>query len=359
MALTNALIRSKAIAQDKPFKLEDSDGMYLLVAPDGALSWHLQFVLDEKQKEITLGDYPALSLADARKKRAEALRLVAQGIAPKIPKKAPVKEKHVKNTAPKEAPLPLIAYRLNNNRMPIITGPNDRLWMDQTPSRFAYRCMPMLISNQSGWMILSNHRISVIWDGRQALEGVRINCLSGDPGLCNAVSIFGSGILTFTLPYLFRTPPGYNLVAQGPTNRPKDGISALSGVIETDWAEATFTMNWMITRPHHAITFEKDEPICMIIPQKRYEIERFQPIIRDITSDPELNEDYLKWAESRRKFNEDLKVPGSKATKDGWQKHYTQGKTITEKRSTSHQSKLNLREAIDESTDRDPLHKIP
>src|SRR6202000_3160808 len=104
-----------------------------------------------------------------------------------------------------------------------------------------------------------------------ALEGLRITSLSGEGG--NAISIFGSGIVTFTLPFLFRTPPGYNLVAQGPTNRPKDGISALSGIIETDWAESTFTMNWMITRPHHPITFAKGEPICMVFPQKRYEVE--------------------------------------------------------------------------------------
>ena len=351
MSLTDAIIRNKAKPKEKAFTLDDSGGMHLLVGPDGALTWHLKFILDEQHKEITLGAYPELSLSDARKKRDDALRLIAQGIAPKSPKKEKpqAKAKMAKNAAPKEDPLPIIAYRLNNNRMPLVTGPNDRQWMDQTPNRFAYRCMPMLLSNQCGWMILSNHTVSIVWDGHQHIEGLKIMCLSGDPGSCNAISIFGSGIVTFTLPYLFRTPPGYNLVAQGPTNRPKDGISALSGVVETDWAEATFTMNWMVTRPNHPIIFEKGEPVCMVVPQKRYEIENFQPIIRDISTDPELQADYAKWAASRQKFNNDLKNPTSEAAKAGWQKHYAQGKTITEKRSTSHQSKLSLREAIDET----------
>ena len=243
--------------------------------------------------------------------------------------------------------LPLIAYRLNNTQMKLVAGPTNRQWMEETPNRFAYRCMPMLLSNQSGWMVECSHDISVIWDGRQALEGLSIHNMS-DGGPLPALSIFGSGILTFTLPFLFRTPEGYNLVAQGPTNWPKDGISPLSGVIETDWAESTFTMNWKVTRPNHAIAFTKGEPICMIVPQRRYEIESFDPVIRDISSNPELHQDYTQWANSRKQFNEDLKKKDSDAQKAGWQKHYAQGKTVSEKRSTSHQSKLTLREFVEE-----------
>ena len=49
--------------------------------------------------------------------------------------------------------LPLIAYRLNNTQMKLVAGPTNRQWMEETPNRFAYRCMPMLLSNQSGWMV--------------------------------------------------------------------------------------------------------------------------------------------------------------------------------------------------------------
>ena len=53
---------------------------------------------------------------------------------------------------------------------------------------------------------------------------------------------------------------------QGPINRPKDGIAALSGIIETDWSPYSFTMNWIFTRPDTPVRFEKGEPYCYIFP---------------------------------------------------------------------------------------------
>ena len=48
-------------------------------------------------------------------------------------------------------------------------------------------------------------------------------------------------------------------------------------MIETDWSVATFTMNWKLTRPHWPVTFEIGEPICMVVPQRRGELESFHP----------------------------------------------------------------------------------
>ena len=46
----------------------------------------------------------------------------------------------------------------------------------------------------------------------------------------------------------FQDTRGWNLMVRGPTNSSKDGIVALDGIIETDWAHSTFTMNWRFTR---------------------------------------------------------------------------------------------------------------
>ncbi len=81
-----------------------------------------------------------------------------------------------------------------------------------------------------------------------------------------AVSHFGHGILTWRLPFLFRTPVDTDLLMRGPANSPKDGIAPLEGMIETDWSPATATMNWQITRPDHVVRFVADEPIAMIVP---------------------------------------------------------------------------------------------
>ena len=238
--------------------------------------------------------------------------------------------------------LALSAYRLNPARMPMVPGVSARAWMDATPNRFAYRCLPMLIANQAGWYVLTEHGVSASWDGTERIEGLKVEYTAGEAPF-PALSTFGSGILTWTLPYLFRTPPGYNLLVRGPANWPKDGVAPLEGIVETDWAESTFTMNWKLTRPNHTVTFAPGEPIAMLVPQPRGELELFQPELRDIADDPALRQSYEAWAVSRRQFNTDLRQEGSEARKQGWQKHYAQGKTIAETRPREHQSKLALR----------------
>lgn len=90
---------------------------------------------------------------------------------------------------------------------------------------------------------------SAVWDGGERENAVRIR---PDPGThAPAVSHFGSGTLTFHIPCLFKTDSGTNLFVTGPLNRPKDGIAALTGIIETDWSPYTFTMNWRFTRAGH------------------------------------------------------------------------------------------------------------
>ena len=57
----------------------------------------------------------------------------------------------------------------------------------------------------------------------------------------------------------------------------KDGIQALEGVIETDWATSTFTMNWKLTRQCEWVSFKKGEPFCMLVPVPRGLSEQLAP----------------------------------------------------------------------------------
>lgn len=82
MALTDTKVRS-AKPEEKEYSLVDGDGMSLLVKPGG------------KQHLMAFGVYPDVSLADARKKREEARKLVAAGIDPREHKRA-VKEEQAK-----------------------------------------------------------------------------------------------------------------------------------------------------------------------------------------------------------------------------------------------------------------------
>jgi len=215
--------------------------------------------------------------------------------------------------------------------------------MDATSNRFANRCLPLRIANQAGWFVLNSHPLRVTWNGGNDRSDLEIEPLDGETSH-PASSHFGSGILTFNLPFLFRTPKGYNLQVRGPVNWPKDGVYPLEGVVETDWALSTFTMNWKLTRAELPVVFEVGEPICMIVPQRRGELEAFGPEIRELDEEPETASAYREWAEGRERFNRDLKVPGSDAVKQGWQKHYVRGTTLRGIRAEGHQTKLRLQD---------------
>lgn len=78
MALTDVKVRS-AKTEDKPYKLTDSDGMHLLVHPNGSKYWRLRYRYLGKENTLALGVYPTLSLSEARVKRDAARKLIAEG----------------------------------------------------------------------------------------------------------------------------------------------------------------------------------------------------------------------------------------------------------------------------------------
>ena len=84
--LTDTAIKSTK-PKDTPYKLSDGGGMYLLVKPNGGKYWHLAYRFNNKQKLLSLGVYPEVSLKDARKKREDAKKLLAQNIDPSEAKK--------------------------------------------------------------------------------------------------------------------------------------------------------------------------------------------------------------------------------------------------------------------------------
>jgi hypothetical protein len=236
----------------------------------------------------------------------------------------------------------MVAYRTVPTRMNIVPAPADRQWMEESRQRFANRCLPLLMANQAGWLILNDQRVEAAWNGGIDQASLSIKN-DGPESLPRAVSHFGHGIISFHIPFLFRTPPGYNVLARGPANLPRDGVQALEGVVETDWAVATFTMNWKITRPDFPVIFEPGDPICMIVPQRRGELEEFWPQTTDLAVNKQLYEAHDKWRTSRADFIKQLKAMTFDESKTQWQKHYFQGKTPGGAEAPQHQTKLELR----------------
>lgn len=81
MALTDAKILA-AKPDEKSYKLADANNMFLLVHPNGSKYWRLRYRHLGKEKTLALGQYPEVSLSEAREKRDEARKLISDGIDP-------------------------------------------------------------------------------------------------------------------------------------------------------------------------------------------------------------------------------------------------------------------------------------
>ena len=87
MPLTDVSIR-KATASEKPIRLYDSGGLYLEISPAGGKLWRMKYRHGGKEKRLSFGKYPIVSLKDARERRDEAKKLLANDLDPGEVKKA-------------------------------------------------------------------------------------------------------------------------------------------------------------------------------------------------------------------------------------------------------------------------------
>jgi integrase len=81
MALTDVAIKN-AKSHEKPYKMGDAGGLFLLVQPSGGKLWRLKYRVDGREKKLAIGPYPEISLAEARRRRDDARTLIVTGKDP-------------------------------------------------------------------------------------------------------------------------------------------------------------------------------------------------------------------------------------------------------------------------------------
>src|SRR3954470_6607108 len=205
----------------------------------------------------------------------------------------------------------------------------QRDWMDATPSRFAYRCLPLTIANQTGWWIRNPVGFTATWRGRNDPNGIEF-IFDSNPTLWSAWinNQFGQGVITWNTPFLFRTKPeGSRLLIIGPANQFKHAIQPLTAIIESDWISMSFTMNWKFTAAHVPVRLEVGEPLFQAIPLVSNlcaDLENADVTYMHLHEDPEIQRSYVEWSEGRRKFHEQ-KAKGEVNPHD-WQKDYFTGR---------------------------------
>ena len=87
MSLTDTAIRRTKL-RPKPFKMYDSGGLFLLVTPNGGKWWRFKYHFAGKEKLLSLGTYPNVSLKDARERRDQERKKLASRIDPSVNRKA-------------------------------------------------------------------------------------------------------------------------------------------------------------------------------------------------------------------------------------------------------------------------------
>jgi integrase len=83
MALSDTKLRNLK-TKDKPYQLADGRGLFIEVNPGGKKTWRLRYRLNERQEKVTLGEYPAYSLAEARQWCEQCRAMVAKGDSPMV-----------------------------------------------------------------------------------------------------------------------------------------------------------------------------------------------------------------------------------------------------------------------------------
>mgnify|MGYP006277545559 CR=1 FL=1 len=218
-------------------------------------------------------------------------------------------------------------YNLHNNSkdiFPIESADYKREWMDNYSNSFAYRCLPLKIANECGWLIRSPINFSLEYlNDDSSLGSVKVDIEDGDGKnqiyKSYITSHFGRGVVTFSIPQIFRTPKPYCVWVRGYPNYYKENVSFLEGIVETYWLHSTYTYNIRLVEKNKVVHFQKGEPIMFFTLVNLSEINNSRVIYDSITNQPELQQAYQAWSDSRNYFNKSQRKP------QDWQKDYFKG----------------------------------
>ncbi len=207
-----------------------------------------------------------------------------------------------------------------------------REWMDRVPERYIYRCIPLLAANTMGWELLNPVDAQVRWDGGDFNMNLQ---LLSKPHRFGAGSHFGCGIVTWYVPFLFRTSPDLGLMITGPANQEHNNAVPLDAFVRTDWLPFPFTMNWRLTEANTVVEFKAGEPICRILPYPLALLEETKLEIHELAEDPAFLDEVNQWGVARQqnvaKQQQDAQKwieTGERPSGDGvWNAQYVRSKS--------------------------------
>jgi hypothetical protein len=240
--------------------------------------------------------------------------------------------------------------------VPIVPASQARAWLAPPGPSFATRCLPMLIGSQGGWFLENPLRVEVTWNGGPDPDAITIVAGPEPHPLVSADSA-GHGRVRWSAGYAFVTDPDWRLRVRGPANWPRRALAPLDQIFETGSADpvdpariATASLPeiailWQFTEPNQPVVFEAGHPFGMIVPIPAVAASDGVDIeIRPLSSDPELDRNFRLWGTRRGRHIKEMKVPGTRAADQEWQRHYFRGYRQSGEKFPEHQTRLHLAE---------------
>lgn len=190
--------------------------------------------------------------------------------------------------------------RFNNVLSP---SPKKRDWFN---GHF-YRCLPLVIGNQYGFIVKSEFPFAFEWDGGSNIDSIKFSFPKETESLYPRIeSHFGNGIITIDPPWVLRTPPNVNLMTINPPNYVIPNITVMTGVVETDNLRRNFTFNLKIQIPNIRVELPAGTPLAAFIPIPRFYADKFNLALASDLFDKEIIEEELKAVRDAKEYRDNV-----------------------------------------------------
>jgi hypothetical protein len=203
--------------------------------------------------------------------------------------------------------------------------------------KHAYWCLPLTIGNQYGFAIKSLYDFEAEWKGGDAPNDVIVK-VDGADGRQFISSHFGMGVITIQNRFVFRTPPGINLLTMNAPNVITPYLQNMTAVVETDNLRRDFTFNIRITVPNVKVQVKKGDIISGVIPIPRFTVENYEIKLANeyMSADVIANERQAAIDFGKERSQEDTKKP------NGNGRRYFNGEDVYGNKFTDHQKSMNM-----------------
>ena len=197
----------------------------------------------------------------------------------------------------------------------------QRDWMNDTPHRYAYRCLPLTIANQTGWWIKNPVGFTAIWRGENAPGSIDFRFDAASEVWRSWInSQFGEGIITWNTPFLFRTKPGGLSPLDLRAGQLFQGQRPSADRAHRERLDQHVVHDELENHePDQPVRFDQGEPLFQAIPLVSNicaDLEEATVSYQKLTDNPELHRAYHEWDQGRRRFH-DQKAPAKSSRPTG------------------------------------------